>query len=265
MSTIDMARVPGMAYDIQAICAHFGEGLGAVPVAAAAVAAKAAQIARESGPSPLTVPTDPAKVAAHVKRLAADRLAQREAAAVAAEVADAAEREAMRLALEQTPKALVLVRDSFAKAAAEFSALVATAPHEVTATTTADGFADHARLLGAVDTMSIAAGFRRRLAEILGEDVRGEAALWLLLDLEPTASCGEVRQALADHAQALPATLEDWLRIVDLGASIAGPGEAADRAARFGAALYAAGMNSEDGGMLDRTYAEALQFSQAAS
>jgi hypothetical protein len=111
--------------------------------------------------------------------------------------------------------------------------------------------------------MNTAAGFRRRFAEVIGEDIRGETQLWLVLDLEPTASCGEVRTTLTDHTQALPTSLDEWARVVRLGVSMAGPGQAEDRAARFGAAVFGAGMASADGGQRDRTYGEALRLSAA--
>jgi hypothetical protein len=92
---------------------------------------------------------------------------------------------------------------------------------------------------------------------ILGENVKGQLTTWLLLDPKPTANISEVRAALAASGEELPSDLAGWLRLLDLGCSMAHDSEAEARAQRFGQALFEAGYATPDGGRADRTVGDA--------
>lgn len=256
---VDLIRAKNTARTVQAVASAYGEPVPGYEDLMA-IALEAQRVSREAhAPVPVTMPADPTKVAEHIKKAATARVAQRESIAIATDLADRAEREAARIALEQAPRVAFAVKAAFDKAAAALLELAPTAPREITAASTADDFGAHTRLLSLVDTLNLTAQQRISLASALGEDLRGTADAWLVLAPHGSVTRDTIRQVLARYSEALPATLEDWLRIAAMGAAMAAPGEAEARASRFNAATFAAGQTSPDGGMADRTYGSMLE------
>ncbi|WP_151081428.1 hypothetical protein [Nocardioides cynanchi] len=258
---LDLIRFKGWARTVELTAARYGQPLGTEYDRMVQVAREANQIVREtSGRLPVALPTDPSKVAAHIKRAAAQEAGRGQTHAIATEIAERAETQATRTAIDEAPRLAALIKDRFDEAVAELLEIAHTAPTQLSAHSTADDFAAHTRLLALVDTLNLGLASRSALAPVFGEDLRGSGVLWLVLDPAKSTSCAAVQQALADYAEQLPETVDDWLRVTTLGASLAQPEQAADRAAQFGQALYSAGLASPDGGLTDRTYGEALNY-----
>lgn len=210
----------------------------------------------------ITVPTTATRVAAYVSKAATDRVTQREARTIAAEIAGRAGRDALRIMLDEAPKVLEKLRERFNKAAADFRTLMTTAPHEITAHTDADGFSRHTQLLRAVEILTMDAANRVQLGIIVGEEYSSSELLWMVLDLDGSASVTRTRAVLTEFAQRLPSTVTEWQTVAQLGMSLAGPFEAAKRGQAFHAAVFASGFSTPDGGMVDRTYAEAVALAE---
>jgi hypothetical protein len=182
-----------------------------------------------------------------------------ERARVAAELAERAGMDAIRAVLAEIPgnyiPALVI---AFDEAVAAFREVSATAPHEVTSTTSPGDAEQHVKLLGCVDTLTIGAADRITLAQTTGELAsldHGNAA-WLWLDPREDATIHGVTDFLAAF-RAPPVDLDGWQRALTIGVGLAGYDQATARLERVNQARYASGMG-RDGGMKDRSIAEAL-------
>ena len=226
------------------------------------VQAEAARVVRELAPAPFPIPTDPAKVSAAVTKAAADRALVRESRAIAEELAAEAEREAARIMYDLRPTILKAVADNFDTALETLGTLLQTAPLAITSETGHDRAAEHVELLRTVDTLNALTGARVRLAEIDGEDTRATPNLWYILDPKPEAQLADIRGVLN---LAHPLDLAGWVSVHSVGAHVAGLDEAEQRAARFTNAQWHAGMATPDGGIGERTYAQALELARQAA
>lgn len=227
-------------------------------VAASRIVAEATRVANEPAPAPPAPPTDPKKVAEWCDAYAAARVAHRERAVVAADLVDRSNRAAMRAIVEEVPTWLAAVVDEFDEEVAEFEQLVATAPHSVTSAMSGEEFVEHARLLRAAERLTQSALARGQFGMVVdeGDQIGREGAMWLILDPKPEATLQEASQALKDHAGAFPSGIEAWARVATIGLRMARGGEVGQRRERF-ATLLNAGGNSVDGGMRDKSFAEA--------
>lgn len=255
--TINMARIQQHARVLLAV----GSTLGIEPPAEyqrlRLIEQEASQIARLAD-APVALPVTADKLTAHITKAANERVTQREARAIATTMAESANRDALRLMLNEAPRILDALQDRFASAVEEFRTLSATAPHQVTSYTSADEFAQHASLLRAVDALTMDAANRIEVGVTIGEDNPGSELLWSILDLNHNVSVFGVRALLDDYAGRLPRTIDEWLTVLPFGLSLAGQFDIGGRSQRFHGAAAAAGYTSPDGGMLDRTYGEAL-------
>lgn len=259
MADHDLLRIKGWARTVELTAARYGEPLGEDYDRAVEVAREAARIAAANrGQIPVPLPTDPAKVEAAVKKAAAAEAGRHHTSTIAADIAERAELQATRTAIDEAPRVAMMIKTAFDTAVAELAEVARTAPMELHAHSTADDFAAHTRLLSLVDALNLAVASRVQLAPVLDEDLRGGRVLWLFLDPVDNASCAAIRQAVTNHHERLPDTAEDWLRIAAIGASMARPQEGPHRASRFAEALHAVGHRTPDRGMADRTYSEAL-------
>lgn len=260
-NNIELTRYRNWARTVEITAAQFGEALGEDYDRATQVAREAGRIARENaGQVPLALPSDPAKVEAQITKAAAAEAGRSHVASIAAEIAERAENEATRLAIAEAPRIAALVKTTFDKAAVELAEVGPLAPTEITAASTADDFSRHTRALTLADELTRALQARVSLCPPLAEELQTATYVWLVLDPAPTATLAGVRAVLAEFAERLPATLEDWLQMIGVGSSLAAPQQASDRSTRFSQASYYSGMGSPDGGMIDKTYAEALSF-----
>jgi hypothetical protein len=226
-----------------------------------AIAAAAVQVRDEQPDPEATPPTKPADVPRWIDTEAKRRAIAAERARVAAELAEHAGRDAIRTVLAEIPgnyiPALVI---AFDEAVTAFRKVSATAPHEVTSTTSPGDAEQHVKLLGCVDTLTIAAADRVQLASTTGELAsldHGNAA-WLWFDPREDATIHGVTDFLAAF-RAPPVDLDGWQRAVQIGVSLAPYDEAEHRLEHFNAARHAAGMGP-DGGMADRSIAEAYRM-----
>jgi len=203
------------------------------------------------GVAPVPLPDNPAKVAALVKKTAAERVTFAEQAAVAAELAERAETEIARIAFQQAPSIAMTLKAKFDEAAQELASLKA--PSELIATSTADDFSAFVSATALSDTMSRLAAYRIQLAHVV-DDERA-APLWLVLAPKADTLASAIREALATPT---PTTLSGWLALAELGIGMARPSEAAHRAQQFGEGLHNAGISQPDGGRADRTWGELM-------
>ena len=261
MSITDTIRIQQAAQTIQGLAVSYGVTIPKAHATAATVAAEARRLAQAQAPAPLSVPTTAAKVSAAVEKAANDRLLAAESRKVAQEIADRAELDAMRVLFDLRGLVLQAVADTFAKDLERFGTLLDSAPLEVTGDTSPEGAAGHVELLRVADQLTRSAGARLELAGIEGES-RDAAEAWFVLDPRPDALLSAVTDAVA---AGVPTSLAGWVRVHHLGASMAGPDQAAQRAARFGQALFHSGHATPDGGLKERTYAEGLALVPGAS
>jgi hypothetical protein len=226
-----------------------------------AIAAAAVQVRDEQPDPEATPPTKPADVSKWIDLQATRRVQYAERVRVAAELAERAGMDAIRTVLAEIPgnyiPALVI---AFDEAVTAFRKVSATAPSEVTSATSPGDAEQHVKLLGCVDALTIAAADRVSLASVTGELAsldHGNAA-WLWLHPHEGATIHGVTDFLAAF-RAPPVDLDGWQRALAIGVGLAGYDEAEHRLERFNQARYAAGMGP-DGGMKDRTIAEALKL-----
>ena len=261
MSTtdIDMARLRTHTVEVAGIAATHGWALPAEYGQMNGVRREAIHLRNEPPPA-ATIPTDPDKVAAWVTDQAAERLAHRERIAVATQLSDDAERESMRQALSQVPEFIQRLCAKFAEHADDFQRLLTTAPMEVDSTTSTKQFALHQELLRASDWLTTCARHRGQLALITGEaDDIGRNALWLVIDPREDVMLSEIVRLTSEYRDRLPSTRHDWQEVARIGLDLAAQDAVPYRTERFGSAQYAAGLATPDGGMHDRTLAQALE------
>jgi hypothetical protein len=257
LNSLDLARLRTGADDLQRLAAVYGVSLPDEHRHALQVTAEARRIAALA-PPPIPMPANPEKTSDAIRKAATARMLARESAAVATEVADKAERRAWQLAYQAIPDVFAALSAAFGDARDDFAHLVDEgAPLEMTADVSAERAVEHVQLLGAVNRLTAAAASRLQLAGIVGEEIKGQTIVWLVLSPKPETTLDEIRSVLGTGE--LPHDLAGWLRMVHLGASLAHDGEASARSQRFEAATHHAGYGTPDGGMLaSRTYAEAL-------
>ena len=205
------------------------------------------------GVAPVPLPDNPAKVAALVKKIAAERVTLAEQAAVAAELADRAETEIARIAFQQAPEIAMTLRAKFDAAALELASL--NAPTELIATSTADDFSAFVSATALSDTMSRLAAYRIQLARAVDDETASPP--WLVLAPKAHTAASAIREALS---MPIPTTLSGWIAFLELGIGMARPSEAAHRARQFGEGLHNAGLSQPDGGYADRTWGELVTF-----
>lgn len=263
LNDLDWQRIRGHAADVARIAATRGWDAPPAYKAASEVRREALRI-RDEQPAPTTPPTDPTGVESWVDDQAAANLAHRERVVVAAELAAGAERDAMREIISQVPDYLVRLAAEFDKHGKAFGRLIAEAPTQLSGNTTPAQAAAHTELLGAVEGLTGCANDRRRLAEVAGEtDDYGHDPTWLTFDPSDDAYIGQVTALLTNLRDRLPATVNEWSAVAASGQLALAPlNGITDRTSRFSSACHASGM-AADGGMVDKTIADALRLAVA--
>lgn len=256
-SDFDMMRARGFVRDIETIAAMRGWTLPEGYTAAKAMHAAAFRVSTSVEP-PAAPPEAPSKVESWVRAEAERRIAARERQAVAAELVERTDRDAMRIALEEAPRLAGMLRAEFSEPLDTFRELLRSAPREVTSHTTTEEFAEHTALLRGSDELTTLANIRARFAQILDEGVSSKDQIWLVMDPTPDAYLSVVTAIATDMAGAMPANVEQWERVVQVGASVAGFEGVRARVARHLEACHHGGYSSPDGGMRDKTYTEAF-------
>jgi hypothetical protein len=274
LNALDLGRVRSGSADLHNLANAYGVKLPAEQEKAQKVTTEARRVAREAGMAArLTLPAKPEKTADLISETAAQRVRDRERIAVANELADAAEFEVFRLTYSAIPTIFAAMSEAFDTARGEFVETAKTAPLDFSAHLSPEEVSAHQELLRIATRLTMTAAYRLRLAEINGENTRGQLTTWLVLDPKPEINLSEIRGALGiDTVSAvtwdkatkpvpeggLPTDLTGWTQMVRLGCSLAHDGEAETRAQRFRDAAWHAGLGTPDGGMLDRTYGDAL-------
>jgi hypothetical protein len=201
------------------------------------------------------LPVKATATAKHIQSVAQDRMIGRERAVVAREVASAAAR-AVGLGVQAAcPGYGARLADELAGHIETVARLLTSAPRIVDGLTSADAVAEHQALLRAVESVNLDVIDRRILGPLLADP--DTARPWLYLAPEADVTVFTVRAALADFALRDPVTVDDWERVVSIGVQLASSQDLDERAQWWAGVEYAAGWGSPDGGLLDKTIAQA--------
>ncbi|MEV8372477.1 hypothetical protein AB0P21_07045 [Kribbella sp. NPDC056861] len=228
----ELARFREHAHTVLAIARFGGWELPAGYEQNAAIHQAAADLARNAAPKITSDPTDPAKVAKWVNDAARARVEHEHTADVAAALADRAELEWIRCALDAANSYARPLADWFNERAERFAALAATAPHAIDVNTAPDEFEAHKELLKLAAALTVGSQYRAALAVATGEnETFGREPLWLVLDPAKTASISAIRAAV--RANLHPTDIDSWTNLTVLGCSMASHGEAQRRREQF--------------------------------
>jgi hypothetical protein len=222
-------------------------------VAGRAFAALANRIGTEHRGVP-RIPDDIDDVAEWIRGSAAAATIEPYLVAAARHAADNGTRRALRAAVDAVPLWINAVCDDLDSAISALVPLLSSAPRSVTGNTTPKQAAEHTALLHAVDTVTLLTMGRNTLGLAAGEE-ETLSAQWVfyVLDPGPHASLDAVRTLIREVGANAPHRVDQWDRIVNLGAGVARQGQATRRCEHFAQLQYAHGMGTT-GGRLDTTY-----------
>lgn len=217
-------------------------------------AAKAA--IRDAEPAPLPQPTTADEVDDWISATANARVLAAARRTAAEELATEADRQVALLGQTLAVETIPPLVTEFGEHLATFASLSG-APRVLSGHESAKQLTAHAALLRCAADLAATVFSRAVLADITGEgEAIGTNPVWLVL--APTARAGldATSEVIRRFHQSMPSTVADWDSLIPLGVALATFGEAEARIQRHTETLFARGMQSPDGGLLERTYGE---------